>query len=443
MPVSTAVPTRKTSERDLDLWNQQFRASDVYQNFMKSHGLPTNGRVKLSDQMQEALERALAQSGVRIPDGMHIDQGGNLNQKNNLWRNVGIGAAVTGATLTGLGAAGIGPMSGVFGAGGAAGAAGSAGAAGGGAAIAGGAPWAVTPLAAPVAASGAAAGGGGLGLGTISALKAGVGAAQGAANGGGLKGAVTGAATSAVPGGDMGQKDWLLPLILAGAGATQGALTSKSNRDIAEQQAQNSLDIAKITDARDRDIAAMDVAAKEGQSDPFRDLLAQIQAAALFDQLAGYKPMQMDFSDNPYAKYIPKVSGGSFSYDVSPELRAAAEAARGATLRGEGQSATMTNPENWGVTGALNLTGKQPVYPGQMGAPQSALPEGASSSVLRAPMPMGADPTAPTSGTMPVDDPFRLSIDDPRMGRAARRVPRRRRLPAAGAAGRGLTPAVV
>jgi hypothetical protein len=33
---------------------------------------------------------------------------GNFNQKHHLWRNVGIGAAVTGAALTRLGAAGIG-----------------------------------------------------------------------------------------------------------------------------------------------------------------------------------------------------------------------------------------------------------------------------------------------------------------------------------------------
>jgi hypothetical protein len=54
---------------------------------------------------------------MAIPSGMHIDQGGNLNQKNRLVRNTAIGAAATGAALTGLGMAGYGPMSGLFGAG--------------------------------------------------------------------------------------------------------------------------------------------------------------------------------------------------------------------------------------------------------------------------------------------------------------------------------------
>ena len=137
------VPTRQTSERDLDQWNQQLRASPVYLDFMRSQGLGTDGRVRLSDRQQADLERRLASSGMAVPSGMHIDQGGNLNQKNTLLRNIGIGAAIGGGALTGLGALGAFGGAGAGGAGAAAsavpaatGAAGAAGA--GGAAMAAG-----------------------------------------------------------------------------------------------------------------------------------------------------------------------------------------------------------------------------------------------------------------------------------------------------------------
>lgn len=135
--MATPVPTRQTDEAALDQWNRALRASPLYQNFLKRHGLVDTGRgVTLSRSQQAALERELASAGMPLPSGMHIDQGGNLNQKNTLVKKAAIGAAIGGAALTGLGAAGIGPLSGAFGAGaGAAGAAGSAAAAGGGAVI--------------------------------------------------------------------------------------------------------------------------------------------------------------------------------------------------------------------------------------------------------------------------------------------------------------------
>ena len=112
------TPTRSTSETQLDQWNDQLRASPVWQQWMQSRGKIQGGRmVGLSDREQSEFERYLAKNGIRIPSGMHIDPGGNLNQKNRLARNIGIGAAIGGAALTGLGAAGIGPLSGAFGGG--------------------------------------------------------------------------------------------------------------------------------------------------------------------------------------------------------------------------------------------------------------------------------------------------------------------------------------
>ena len=46
------------------------------------------------EQQQSGLERALAAAGTPVPSGMHIDQGGNLNQKNRLVRNTAIAAGV-------------------------------------------------------------------------------------------------------------------------------------------------------------------------------------------------------------------------------------------------------------------------------------------------------------------------------------------------------------
>lgn len=64
------------------------------------------------------LRVRLARRGLPVPSGMHIDQAGNLNQKNRLGRNVAIGVGVTAATLATMGAAGVGPMAGAFGSGG-------------------------------------------------------------------------------------------------------------------------------------------------------------------------------------------------------------------------------------------------------------------------------------------------------------------------------------
>lgn len=176
------TPNRGTDEAQLDAWNQQLRASPLYQNFMRMRGLPTNGRVKLSRQQQSDLERELKRNGIQIPGGMHIDQGGNLNQKNRLGRNIAIGAAVAGAAFGG--AAALGAFSGAGAAGGgAAGAAGAAGGAGAGAAGAAGTAGALAPLAttgwvAPMAAYAAPAtsalGTGAAALGTAGAAGAGL-----------------------------------------------------------------------------------------------------------------------------------------------------------------------------------------------------------------------------------------------------------------------------
>lgn len=108
-----ATPTRKTAQAEVDRWNESLRASGAYQSFMRSIGNDGSGKVKLSRKQQGEFEAYLKAQGVSIPDGMHIDQGGNLNQKNRLARNIAIGAAIGGAAATGFGLAGIGPLAGL------------------------------------------------------------------------------------------------------------------------------------------------------------------------------------------------------------------------------------------------------------------------------------------------------------------------------------------
>jgi len=243
---ASSLPNRQTSEPQLDLWNRQLRASPLYQRFVQQNGLV--GKVGgWSRQQQADLERLLAANGMPIPSGMHIDQGGNLNQKNRLVRNAAITAGIAGAAIATAGAAGAfgGAAAGGSGAGaGAAGAGTAAGTAGALAPIAGGAPWAVTPLVAPVTASGVGAGtAAGLGAAVAPRLvNAGVGAVQGGQNGGGWKGAalggLEGAATGGGGGGSMGTWSKVAQLAIPiaadlvtgymGAKAAKGAAATQS-----------------------------------------------------------------------------------------------------------------------------------------------------------------------------------------------------------------------
>lgn len=166
--IASATPNRGTPEQQLDQWNQALRQSPVYQTFMRQMGLPTDGRAKLSREQQSLLERALKNSGINIPSGMHIDQGGNLNQKNRLGRNLIIGGAIGGATLGTLGALGA-----FGGAGGAGGAGAGAAATGTGAGALGAMPAVTTTSlgAAPaLAGAGVSATGGGALSGTLGTL---------------------------------------------------------------------------------------------------------------------------------------------------------------------------------------------------------------------------------------------------------------------------------
>lgn len=160
----TATPTRSTPEAALNEWNIAMRNSPRYQQFLESigqgHGAPT----QLSRHEQSMLEDDLRRSGIPIPGGMHIDQGGNLNQKNHLARNVAITVGITAAAIATAGAAGYGPLAGAM--------SGSAGAGGAAAGAAGAGVGAGT--AGTVAGAAGAAGAAG-GAGTAASILGGVG----------------------------------------------------------------------------------------------------------------------------------------------------------------------------------------------------------------------------------------------------------------------------
>lgn len=164
-PMLAPVPTRDTSEAELNMWNQNLRQSDVYLNFLRARGIDPNGKIKLTDAQQANLEAELAAAGQAVPSGMHIDSAGNLNQKNMLLKNIGKGALIGGAALTGLGAFGVGPLAGVLGGSGAIGGSSLAAAPGLGST----APGVIMGAGLP-AATAAGTTAGGIGLGTIGSL---------------------------------------------------------------------------------------------------------------------------------------------------------------------------------------------------------------------------------------------------------------------------------
>jgi hypothetical protein len=216
MPSSS--PNRDTSERELHAFNQKLRQQPFVQQWLAQRGKVDTGQgIQLNDQERDQFTLMLRRNGVNVPGGMKVDGAGNFNQKNHLWRNVGIGAAIGGAAMTGLGAAGIGPMAGMLGAGGAAGGASAAGAGG-----------TLASSSLPVASL----------MGGPAAITSGAAGAMGGGAGAAGTAAAGGSALSSVL---KGLKDYA-PLALAGAGAIKGMTQGPPQ---AEQQLNEILKLAQ------------------------------------------------------------------------------------------------------------------------------------------------------------------------------------------------------
>jgi hypothetical protein len=170
---------QSTGEGQINEINAWMRSQSWYIDWFRMRGLNPN-QVRLTDQQRHELASLAQQHGVQLGDRMKIDEAGNVNQMGGFagmptWGKALIAAAPIAATA-GFGAAGMGPMAGIFGGGGGVGAGGTGagmsaasnfaaqGASpllGGGSLAAGGAGMAAGGALAGGGAAAAAAGGGG------------------------------------------------------------------------------------------------------------------------------------------------------------------------------------------------------------------------------------------------------------------------------------------
>lgn len=122
-----SLPRGIGTEAEVDQANQYMRAQPWYQALMRQWGQDP-GHPKLNDQQRQILMDEARTRGIGISqNAFEIDASGNIHDKGmGLGKKILIGAGIGAAALTGLGAAGIGPMAGLFGGGGAAAGAGGA-----------------------------------------------------------------------------------------------------------------------------------------------------------------------------------------------------------------------------------------------------------------------------------------------------------------------------
>lgn len=133
-----------------------------------------------------------------------------------------------------------------------------------------------------------------------------------------------------------------------GADALSKVLGNRSDRKAAEKLAKEQLAAAKAR-------GDQDVAAQESRADPFRHQMSQGSAVSKLDRMerASYTPTRIT-PTGPYAQYVPQAPTGGFSYEKSPELINTARALKTDVMAGR-TAPTMTNPANYGRTGAVSL----------------------------------------------------------------------------------------
>lgn len=168
------------------------RQQPWYKDWMQQNGVAEgpNQQVKLNDNQRASLMATMLQNGIGLNSKYDmVDENGMINEEHHKLKKVAIAAAIAGLAVTGLGAAGIGPLAGALGGtiGGAGmtaegvelggGLAPAIGAGAGTAALSAGA---VAPLASTA-----------IGTGFIPAIAGGTGLASGAAAAGGTASALT------------------------------------------------------------------------------------------------------------------------------------------------------------------------------------------------------------------------------------------------------------
>lgn len=191
--------------------------------------------------------------------------------------------------------------------------------------------------------------------------------------------------------------------IIAGAGiaGTTAALQNRqSNKNRQAQQEEAALDRSA---AAGRNTA--DVALEESMADPFRHQLGQARTLAALDLIARGRNTPTKISvPAGMEQWVPKISGG-FSYDMNPDVRAAAQRLQQDVASGR-TAPTMTDPANYGKTAVLNL--RNPSAAPGAGAPGGTMPGtgaggGGGTAVPRA-------GSAAATSTSLADDDFMSSV---------------------------------
>jgi len=191
-------------------------------------------------------------------------------------------------------------------------------------------------------------------------------------------------------GGGFPLGSWLLGGFKGIGNFFTGRENNKTQKEIAQMQ---------IDAARQRQQA--DIAAKESELDPFRQLMSQGHDLSRLDMMQNTKPTQAYGISNPQ---FSSLAGNATPYDrsqprqptyaPSPDLLNWLAMIKQNVAGGQNQAPTMTDPRNYGKTSALDLLSLQ------SGGPQAAAyARGANQSPLptapTAPRPGGAGPGPP------------------------------------------------
>jgi hypothetical protein len=180
--------------------------------------------------------------------------------------------------------------------------------------------------------------------------------------------------------------------VIAGAGATGvSAYMSQRNRNRDREDAE----AAREEDRADRrETNILDIAQGESMADPFRHQNNQASSLAMLDRIANAQRGRTQISvPSEMQRFVPQISGG-YSYEASPDLRTSAKLLQRTVASGQG-APTMTDPANYGRTGALNLNDPSSIGMGaRANTPTPPVAPGAGGAIPRT----GA--TTPAPGTM-------------------------------------------
>lgn len=193
-------------------------------------------------------------------------------------------------------------------------------------------------------------------------------------------------------------QDWLVPAATAATGAYGAYSQSKSSREDRELRREES--------EADRLLRERQVALEESGMDPFRHQRDQAGALAYLDMLARaqFDPVQISVP----GVQAPQISGG-MSYTPNPDLRESARMLQRDVATGRG-APTMTDPANYGRTGAMNLLQPGGTAGGGAAMPRGDIMPGISRTAEHARAAgMRSQPETQTSGYLQSDDPFLAS----------------------------------